>query len=440
MIVMKFGGTSVGSSQQIKKTSEIIISRKVKNPIVVVSAVSGITNELLRLANLSRTESLTSIDTIKSRHQEILSQLNLSINLLDSEFKEIEDSLFIISKLKDDSKMITDLISSFGERMSVKILSNYLTSIGFNSKPFNAYDLGMITDDNFGFSEPLLESYSLIKENISKIDKNIIPIITGFIGKNKKGQITTLSRGGSDYTAAIIGAAIDAKKIEIWTDVNGILTANPKIVSNAKNINSISFQEAAELSTFGAKVLHPKTIQPAIKKNIPIYILNSFNPLENGSVIENNSLENRITAISCKKDIVVLKVKSTRMLHTYGFLSKLFEIFNDLKLSIDLIATSEISVSLIFDEISQNQIDVLSEKISSFGEISFIKDKSIISVVGKKLSNEEGLISKIVSILSNKKITIDLISYGASEININLVVSQSLVDEAIVELHKNLFD
>ena len=285
MIVMKFGGTSLANAERIKNVADIIKTRLNKKPIVVVSAVSKITDNLISLAKesskgINPNEKTTEIINI---HKKIIKELNLNEEFLTEEFIQLHDTLNGIYLLKELSLRSLDIISSFGEIFSSKILSAYLNSIKINSKQYNGWDIGIITDNNFTNADIIEETYENIKDNLKNLENT--PIVTGFIAKNKEGEITTLGRGGSDYTASIIGAALGVEEIEIWTDVDGVKTADPKIVENAKQWDKIPFAEASEMSYFGAKVLHPKTIRPAINKSIPVRILNTYNIENKGTLV-----------------------------------------------------------------------------------------------------------------------------------------------------------
>ncbi|MCK4825901.1 aspartate kinase, partial [bacterium] len=268
-------------------------------------------------------------------------------------------------------------------------------------------------------------------------------IVTGFVAKNEEGQITTLGRGGSDYTAAIIGAAVKAEEIQIWTDVYGMMTANPKIVAEAKSILRISFNEAAELAFFGAKVLHPKTIIPAVKSNIPVTILNSFDPDHEGTTIlaEVPVGDSVVRAISLRKDITLFKIKSSRMLLMHGFLAKLFEAFDKNQISVDMIATSEISVSMTFDNKNVDEkLEKIKQELAGIGEIYIEHGKAIISLVGIGLENDLEALNRISSTILNNGIQIHLISKGASEINIGFVIDDKDGEKAVKCLHKEFFE
>ncbi len=434
MIVMKFGGTSVGDADRISNTSKIIKSYAEKNPIVVVSAVSKITDLLIKLVNSpSKNEKEEILSNIKNKHIEILKKLGLDAKILEKDFEELNKP---IDDNNNDARTL-DKFQSFGEQMSSKIVAAQLNKIGVKAKAFNSWELGFITNSEFGNAEPLEETSNNLNKNIKKL--NIVPVITGFIGKTKNGEITTLGRGGSDYSAAIIGSAIDADEIQIWTDVDGIMSTDPKIVNNAKTLDEVSFAEASELAYFGAKVLHPKTILPAMRKNIPVRVLNSFNPKGEGTTILNKSgkIEQIVKAIAYKKNAILIDVESTRMLGAYGFLAKLFNVFDKYKKSIDVIATTEVSVSLTVD--NDRNIDKIVEELKEIAEVNVLKDKSIICVVGEGMRHTLGVAGRTFAALGRNKVNIEMISQGASEINITFVVDGKDAEKAVKVLHEEYF-
>lgn len=440
MIVMKFGGSSVGSAERIKSVAEIVSLFKERNPVVVVSAVEGITDKLIESANAALSKGVVSIEKIKEKHKAILDELSLDESSVDKELKELEEALDVIAKVKDDSNKIMDIICSFGERMSSRIVAAYFNSIGIKAKNLDAYDIGMITNSNFSSAEPLPSAEGKIRESLSNI--NYIPVITGFIGKDEKGNITTLGRGGSDYTAAIIGAAISAEEIQIWTDVDGMMTSDPKIVKEAKTIPKISFNEAAELATFGAKVLHPKTILPAVKKNIPVKVLNSFNPSHQGTTIlkECKNSKEIVKAISFKKSITLFNIRSSRMLFAYGFLARVFHTFEKYKISVDMVATSEVSVSMTIDNnIGNGIIEKVKNDLSEIGDITVKNNKSIVCLVGEGIKNSPKVIAKAFATTAKNGINIEMVSQGASEINIGFIVDDKSAEKAVESLHKEFF-
>jgi len=433
---MKFGGSSVGDAERIKNVCNIIKSKLDEKPIVVLSAVKGITDKLIDTANMAANDQDVSkeLEEIKQKHHKILKDLGLDENLVDKQlegYDKVVDKIFVMKKATPE---LMDEVQSFGERMSVRIVAAYLNKIGIKAKAFDAYDLGFITTPDYGKAETLPDTEEKVAEQIKKI--KVLPVITGFIGKDSAGNITTLGRGGSDYTAAIIGAAI-GDVTEIWTDVNGIMTADPKVVKEAKTIDEITFDEASELAYFGARVLHPKTIWPAINKNLPVKVLNSFEPSHKGTTIVGKAKESKgvIKAIACKKNIHLINVSSTRMLLAHGFLARLFSVFEDYKKSVDMIATSEVSVSLTVD--NDKDVDKIKEDLEGVAEVNVERNKAVVCLVGEGMHNSKGVVGRVFTSL--KDIRIEMISAGASEINISFIVDNKDADKVVKVLHKEFF-
>ena len=330
---------------------------------------------------------------------------------------------------------IADNFVSFGERFSARIVANYLKSLGINSEAKDAFDIGIIINKESKF-EVSKDKYPEIKEHISKI--NSVLVITGFIAKDTKGKITTLGRGGSDYTATILGAAINAEEVQIWTDVDGIMTADPKLVKNPKKLDSVSFEEASEIASLGAKVLHPKTILPAVEKNIPVRILNTFNPKNLGTVVSNNTIkEPRVSSITYKKSIKVINISTPRMLESKGFLRRIFEVFDINNISVDMVSTSEINISVTIDNLKNQRIDKAESELKEIGKIDIKENRAIISVVGNKMSHVPNVMSIIFSALNN--IDVEMISSSMSEINQSFVIKEEQLEEAVKRLHKVFF-
>lgn len=437
MIVMKFGGTSVGSAERIKNLAKIASENIHRNPIIVVSAFNGVTDHLINLA-YNALKGDVNLDWIVNRHLKVMDELGISFDIVKEEFKELEVVLKGISYLKELNAKILDLVMSFGERISSKIIAEYLNDTGMNAKQFNAYDIGLITDSNFGNAEVLEQSYEIINKNLSNL-RNCIPVITGFIGKDLKGRITTLGRGGSDYTATIIGAAVNAEEVQIWTDVDGVMTADPKVCPNARVIDALTYEEAYELAYFGAKVLHPKTLLPAKRKSIPIRILNSFNPSNKGTyIVTNVERKRKVIAIVSKKNINVINIHTPKMFLAYGYLYKIFEVFNKHKISIDLISTSEVNVSLTFED--KYDVEDLIKDLKEIADVELYTSRASISLVGKEINQEPNIAGRAFSVLGEKGINIEMISAGSSKINISFVVNQELADLCVRELHEVFFE
>jgi len=443
MIVMKFGGTSLANAERIKNISDIIKARLVRKPVVVVSAVGGVTDLLLNAAKeASRgVNPNEKVEEIIDIHKNILRGLNLKDEFLMDDFVRLYDTLNGVYLLKELSPRSMDLIASFGEIFSSKIVSEHLNSINISSGQYTGWDIGILTNDNFTNSEIFEETYERISNNFNYLDK--VPVVTGFIAKNSEGEITTLGRGGSDYTASIIGAALNSEEIEIWTDVDGIKTADPRMIPNAKQWDRITFDEASEMAYFGAKILHPKTIKPAINKNIPVRILNTYNTNNKGTlIVKKDDDESLFRSISLKNDVTVIRICSTKMLFAYGFLARIFDIFNKYKISIDLVSTSEVTISLTLDKVNNGSknLEQAIHDLEKIGKIEVLKERSIVCIVGKGIRNKPGILGKIFNTCKNLDVNVEMVSQGASPISISFVVKKEDSEGVIKELHKELFE
>ncbi len=438
VIVMKFGGTSVGSAESIKKAVGIIRMNQRKKPVVVVSAMSKVTDTLIAAAEAAARGNV-SVGAIMDIHLSVLKELKLDAGLLAQELSELENVLTAISYVKNVIPPLYALAVSFGERMSSKIVAAYARSIGVRATAFNSFDLGLVTDSSYAEAEVLPSSYRLIRERLGSLIGGGIPIITGFIAKDEAGSVTTLGRGGSDYTASIFGAALNAAEVQIWTDVDGMMTADPKVVQSARTIPEISFGEAAELAFFGAKVIHPKTILPAVRRSIPVRVLNTFNPEAAGTVILGGSDGGcRLTAIACKRGVRTINISSPRMLFAYGFMERVFGIFAKHKVSVDMVSTSEVSISVTVD--SKYDISAVVRELSSLGKVSAAEDRASISVVGRGIKCSPAVDGAIFSTLAAAGMGVEMISMGASEINVSFVVEGKNADAAVRLLHRAFFE
>ncbi len=441
MIVLKFGGTSVGSADSIRRVAEIIGQSQGRSPFVVVSAMSGVTDLLLASARRAMDRNASTkqiIAGIEARHLEVINQLGLDPGLLSPEIVELEHVLFGISLIKELTARTLDYVASFGERMSSKIVAAYARKSGLKAQAYNAYDLGMVTDENFGEAEILPITYSAIASAVKEIPAGTIPLVTGFIGKTEAGEVTTLGRGGSDYSASIFGAALNAEEIQVWTDVDGIMTADPRIVPSATPVDIVSFEEASELAYFGVKVLHPKTIVPAMNKMLPVRVLNTFNPSFKGTLIlKNASKKQDVTAITSKGDIYVININSARMLLAYGFLKHVFNLFAEFKVPVDLVATSEVNVSVTVEQ----KFDILKlvERLKEFANVDVLSDRASISVVGIGIRSTPGIGGKIFTTLGKRGINIEMTSQSYADVNESIVVAANKLEEAVRALHDEFF-
>ena len=449
MIVMKFGGTSVADSKAIARTISIIGGRLDRKPIVVVSALSKVTDLLYKIADSAsegdRKAADEYIETLQSRHITLAEELLEGNPMLEeartkvadicSELKNFVGAVCALGELTGRSKA---RIISRGEWLSSTVICYAMNSRGIITNFIDARKM-IITSDNHMKGEPdKAEIMKRVPEAVSAAFSGADAVITqGFISSTVKGEPTVLGRGGSDYSASLIGMAVDAESIEIWTDVDGVRTADPRIVPCTKNISRISFEEAAEMAHFGAKVLHPLTIEPAVNKNIPIYVLNSMNPEGKGTVILQNSfIEDGVKSVSFKENILVINIFSTKMINTSGFLKKVFEIFSVNKVSVDLISTSEANISVTVDS-SQN-IDAVVGKLSAFADVYVDSDKSQVSVIGKNIINLKGLLEQTFAPVRDCKIY--MISQGASYVNISFVVDRTVLNDVVQQIHKYLFE
>ncbi len=436
MLVLKFGGTSVGSAEAIKNVAKLIINNEQK--IVVLSAMSGTTNSLVDICNY-----------LYKNNQEGANEI---INSLESKYYSVIDELYSSDKYKQKGKELVenhfdairmftiDMFTAFeekailaqGELLSTAMMDFYLHEKGIDSKLISALDF-MRIDKN---SEPDL---SYIKENLSKELKKYpdttIFITQGYICRNAFGEIDNLKRGGSDYSASLIGNVVNAKEIQIWTDIDGMHNSDPRYVENTHSIASLSYDEAAELAYFGAKILHPTCILPARLAGIPVKLLNTMEPDAHGTIISSHQEKNRVTAIAAKDGITVIKIKSGRMLLAYGFLRKVFEIFESYKTPIDMISTSEVGVSLTIDD--ESNLDNISESLRKYADVSIDKNQVIICIVGDLVAERKGYVGKIFNAL--KEIPVRMISYGGSNYNVSLLVNEEYKEKALKVLNDKLF-
>ena len=435
MKVIKFGGTSVGSPERMKKVADLVAN---ENAIVVLSAVSGTTNTLTEIAQLlyknERNLAKHSIqDLLKQYYSfvtELLSseqQLTKAKDLIVSHFSHIDsftEDLFTIHEEKT--------ILAQGELISTALFQLYLEEKGINSCLLPALDFMRIDKD----LEP--DNY-YIQHNLErelKLCHSKLYITQGYICRNVFGEIDNLKRGGSDYTASLIGAAIQASEIEIWTDIDGMHNNDPRIVDNTFSIESLSYDEAAELAYFGAKILHPASVYPAQLSGIPIWLKNTMEPNKLGTKIAKEIEEREFTAVAAKDGISAIKIKSGRMLLAYGFLRKIFDIFERYKTPIDVITTSEVAVSITIDD--NKNLDAIQEELSYLGEVEINKNLSIVCVVGNFSHESMGSGNQIFDSLQN--IPIRMISYGGSQHNVSIVIETEYKKDALVALNNGLFN
>ncbi len=436
MIVMKFGGSSVAGAERIRNVTEIVRSRLAQRPVVVASALRGVTDDLFRLAEEALKGQDDGLRKIAERHQECLRGLGLDPDLLKGILDELAVLLKGISLVKELTPRTLDYVVSFGERLSTRIIAEYFNKAGIPAVQHDAFDIGLVTTDDFGSAQPLPEAEAEIRRHVSGMER--LPVITGYIGKTRGGDITTLGRNGSDFSATIIGAAVDASEIQIWSDVDGIMTADPRIVPSARPIDILTFEEAAELAYYGGKVLHPATITPAVRKNIPVRCLNTFKPNHPGTLIVGGQATARgVKSIAHNLHNLIVTVTTPRMLQGYGFLARIFEVFDRHKISVDMVSTSEISVSVTLD--SSRNLEAALEELRRFADVSVERDKAIVCVVGEGLRAVPGIPGDVFQALKEASVNVLMISQGASKIDIAFVVDDADCPKAVQAVHRRFF-
>ena len=437
MKVLKFGGTSVGSPDRIKKLLDIIQPHN--RQIVVLSAVSGTTNSLLEIAQayLSGDKNKASDLTIalKDKYEIFIKELFATEEGLENGKDLINYHFNLISSFANEhfTTIEEKIILAQGELISTTLYHIYLTEIGVRSRLLPALNFMKIDEDN----EPLIEYITEHLQPLIDEDPSETLFITqGYICRNAFGEVDNLRRGGSDYTASLIGAAIRAEEVQIWTDIDGMHNNDPRIVKGTKPIAQLSFDEAAELAYFGAKILHPQSVFPAQKHKVPVRLLNTMEPEAAGTLITNDSERGKIKSIAAKDGITAIKIQSSRMLLAYGFLRRVFEIFERYKTPIDMITTSEVAVSVTIDD--TRNLDEIIKELNNFGTVEVDTNQTIVCVVGDFGADKHGYASRVFEAL--KHIPIRMISYGGSSYNISMLLDDKHKVEALRSLHNRLFE
>jgi aspartate kinase len=445
---MKFGGTSVESAAAIERVVSIVEARLVCLPVVVVSAMGKTTDRLLAIAANAGAgkaeEALGQVSGLRSDHErEAASAVrgpdrDRLQEILEAEFGELAELVQSLAERGEWTPRAADAVASYGERLSSRILALALCSRGIKATTLDARQL-ILTDRRHTRAAPLLaETYARLARAVAPLVSGQVVVLGGFIGATEDGVTTTLGRGGSDFTAAIVGAGLGAEEIQIWTDVDGFLTADPNLVSDPHPVRTITFDEAAELAYFGARVLHPATVVPAREKNIPVRILNSRRPEAPGTQIVAKAVpcRNPIKSIACKRNITVVNIRSTRMLMAHGFLHRIFEIFDRYETSVDMLATSEVSVSLTID--NAGRLAEICDELRTFSEVSMEEERAILCVVSENLRLTPGVAARFFKAL--EKINVLMISQGASRLNLGCVVAEEDLPGAVACLHREFFD
>ncbi|MHC4600746.1 MAG: aspartate kinase [Planctomycetota bacterium] len=436
MIVMKFGGTSLGDPGRVDVAARLVKKNLKRDPAVVVSAFSGITDLLIKKANDALTGRIQ-INDLYRRHREYTNAFGLSEDLVAADLFRLEELLRGVSLVRELTPRTLDLVVSFGEMMSHKIIAARFRDLGIPAVPAASPELGFLTDSTFGGAQLRKESYRRIRRNLQRIDG--VPVVTGFIARDEEGNITTLGRSGSDYTATILGAAARAEEIQIWTDVDGVMTADPTVVLDALSIPHLSFEEASELAYYGARILHPATILPAISRNIPVRVLNTFRPDHKGTVILAHVGKTRevIKSIVYKEHIYLVNIASSGMLLQHGFLAKIFGVFEKYEINIDMVSTSEVTVSVTTD--SSKNLNHAVRELSKFADVTVEKEKTIMGVVGTGIRDTRGVAARVFSAVAASGVNVLMISQGATKINVSFLIDDRNIRKAVAALHTEFF-
>jgi aspartate kinase len=456
MVVQKFGGTSVADPEAIRRLIEIVRTARARDgrgPVVVVSAMSKVTDALLGIATTAGAgrpgEALPRVDELRERHASAVRALVSGqtqaplLAHIAGQFDQLADIVRALAILREVSPRSLDVVAAMGELLNSRIIAAALTEAGVPADWVDAR-CAIVTDGEHTRATPRgAETRSALSKTLTPIlDAGRVAVLGGFVGATADGYTTTLGRGGSDYSGAIVGAGIDAREIQIWTDVDGMLSADPRVVASPRLIAQLSFAEAAELAYFGAKVLHPSTILPAVERNIPVRILNSWKPDGAGTLItarqgaaQNADGGTRLTGLASKKDVTVIDITSTRMLMAYGFLRRVFEVFERFRTAVDMVTTSEVSVSVTVDD--RRNLDAIVKALSEFSEVSIEDDLALLCAVGDRLQEEPEIAARVVSVL--EEVPLKMISQAASRRNITVVLRQSDLPHAMQRLHEEFF-
>ncbi|XP_010250548.1 PREDICTED: aspartokinase 2, chloroplastic-like isoform X2 [Nelumbo nucifera] len=455
--VMKFGGSSVASAERMKEVAELILSFPEERPVLVLSAMGKTTNKLLLAGEkavgcgVSHVSEIDELGFIKELHLRTVDELGVDRSIISEHLEEMEQLLKGIAMMKELTPRTKDYLVSFGECMSTRIFAAYLNKIGANARQYDAFDIGFITTDDFTNADILEATYPAVAKRLHGdwINDPAIPVVTGFLGKGWKScAVTTLGRGGSDLTATTIGKALGLREIQVWKDVDGVLTCDPNIYPRAEPVPYLTFEEAAELAYFGAQVLHPQSMRPAREGDIPVRVKNSYNPKAPGTLItkSRDMSEAVLTSIVLKRNVTMLDIVSTRMLGQFGFLAKVFSIFEDLGISVDVVATSEVSISLTLDpsklwsrELIQQELDHVVEELEKIAVVNLLQHRSIISLIGN-VQRSSLILEKAFNVLRTNGVNVQMISQGASKVNISLIVNDSEAEQCVRALHYTFFE
>ncbi len=435
MIVMKFGGSSIATPQRIRRCIDLIRAELENDPVVVVSAHGKTTNELIAAADRAMGGTLD-LAPIIGYHGSLLDELGLERALIEPLTEQLHAFLQGVNLIRELTPRTLDHIMSFGERLSTRIIAAALCGEGVPATPVNAYEIGLLTDARHGSASPLPGISDQIAAGIAQSDG--LPVVTGFLGRNARGDITTLGRSGSDYTASILGAALGAEEVQIWTDVNGVMTCDPSLDPSAQSLRRLSFDEASELAYYGAEILHPSTLVPAIHAGIPVRVLNTLYPEDEGTLIlpEPVRTSRYAKSIVYKEDVNLITIASPRLMSAVQILSKAFDILSLHAIGVHMATTSEATVSMVTDrDYSGTELESAIAALAELGEATVEHGKAIICVIGEELKGQVDVLGRVFGNLTARGIKARMVSQSASEINVAFLVDNTQIEESVKALH-----
>ena len=453
---MKFGGTSVGDGKRIKQVVELIKKSAQNNQVVIViSALNSVTDQLVAIVAKARKgePSGSALDSLQKRHEQVLSEAISKQEIRSKVGQEVSSLMQMLRNvvqggtlLKELTPRSTDYVLSFGERLAVPILAGALEDIGVKSMHLSGGEAGIITDDNFGEANPLINvtRQKVLKTLGPLLDNGVVPVVAGFIGSTQNGEISTIGRGGSDYSSTIIGSCINADEVWIWTDVDGLMTADPQVVKNCHLIPEISYAEAAEMVLLGAKAMHPRALEPAKERGIPVRIKNTFNPNSNGTLISKDVKVKKgeiVKGIAAIRDVALINISGMSMAGMPGTAGRVFDVLGKNGINIIMISQS-ISESNISFLVRRNQLHKALNTLeigllgrSSVKDVTFEDDASAVAIIGAGMKGTPGVASRLFGAVAKKHINVRMIAQGSSELNISFVVSESDCDEVVRTIH-----
>jgi aspartate kinase len=439
---MKFGGSSLADGGRIRRMGQIVRDRLERRPVLVLSAMGDTTDQLLEASEAALKKGTVSIERIQELHLKTMADLNLkgAAPELAPLLEELRDLLVGISLIRELTGRTRDYLVSFGERLSVRIAAAYFNAIHIAARAVDAWDAGFVSDANYGAAELLPESWDRIPRALEPLaEQGVLPVVTGFIARDEGGTITTLGRGGSDLSATMIAAACRAEEVQVWKDVDGILTADPRLVRNARPVELVTYEEAAEMAYFGAQVLHPRAMQPCMKTGVPVLVKNSYNIDAPGTRVV-PSLDRKagpVRAITSRKNVTLVDVVSTRMVGQHGFLEEVFAAFAKYGISVDMVATSEVSVSLTLD--AAHDLGALKKELARIASVEIKTGRAIVTIVGDVRRSSE-MLSRAFGVCVVLGVQVQMVSQGASKVNISFIVNDTQAAEVVAALHIAFFE